>query len=188
MRKKPWLATLGFIVFTEAVGGLSALLSGGMELYESGIQKPPLSPPGIVFPIVWTILFALLGIGAARIYLAPDSPERTKALRLYPDYMEALVRKGVTLLDLGDDREAQACLNRAVKLQPKSFKARYNRGKCLLKLRYHEEAILDFQQAISAKPKHAAAHAYIAEAYRAVGEEELAQRHQEIADSLRGIA
>lgn len=111
-----------------------------------------------------------------------------KALRLYPDYMEALVRKGVTLLDLGDDREAQACLNRAVKLQPKSFKARYNRGKCLLKLRYHEEAILDFQQAISAKPKHAAAHAYIAEAYRAVGEEELAQRHQEIADSLRGIA
>ena len=25
----------------------------------------------------------LLGIGAARIYLAPDSPERTKALRLY---------------------------------------------------------------------------------------------------------
>lgn len=111
-----------------------------------------------------------------------------KALRLYPDYMEALVRKGVTLLDLGDDREAQACLNRAVKLHPKSFKARYNRGKCLLKLRYHEEAILDFQQAISAKPKHAAAHAYIAEAYRAVGEEELAQRHQEIADSLRGIA
>ena len=91
-------------------------------------------------------------------------------------------------MDLGDDREAQACLNRAVKLQPKSFKARYNRGKCLLKLRYHEEAILDFQQAISAKPKHAAAHAYIAEAYRAVGEEELAQRHQEIADSLRGIA
>ena len=83
MRKKPWLATLSFILLTEAVGGLSALLSGGMELYESGIQKPPLSPPGIVFPIVWTILFALLGIGAARIYLAPDSPERTKALTLY---------------------------------------------------------------------------------------------------------
>lgn len=83
VRKKPWLATLSFILLTEAVGGLSALLSGGMELYESGIQKPPLSPPGIVFPIVWTILFALLGIGAARIYLAPDSPERTKALTLY---------------------------------------------------------------------------------------------------------
>ena len=109
-----------------------------------------------------------------------------KALNLNPNYVEAWVRKGVTLLDIGEDYDAQVCLNKAVKLSPKSFKARYNRGKCLLKLKYYDEAILDFQQAVSIKPKHAASHEYLAEGFRAIGEDELAQRHQDIADALRG--
>ena len=109
-----------------------------------------------------------------------------KALNLNPNYVEAWVRKGVTLLDIGEDYDAQVCLNKAVKLSPKFFKARYNRGKCLLKLKYYDEAILDFQQAISIKPKHAASHEYLAEGFRAIGEDELAQQHQDIADALRG--
>ena len=109
-----------------------------------------------------------------------------KALNLNPNYVEAWVRKGVTLLDIGEDYDAQVCLNKAVILSPKSFKARYNRGKCLLKLKYYDEAILDFQQAISIKPKHAASHEYLAEGFRAIGEDELAQQHQDIADALRG--
>ena len=109
-----------------------------------------------------------------------------KALNLNPNYVEAWVRKGVTLLDIGEDYDAQVCLNKAVKLSPKSFKARYNRGKCLLKLKYYDEAILDFQQAISIKPKHAASHEYLAEGFRAIGEDELAQQHQDNADALRG--
>ena len=109
-----------------------------------------------------------------------------KALNLNPNYVEAWVRKGVTLLDIGEDYDAQVCLNKAVKLSPKSFKARYNRGKCLLKLKYYDEAILDFQQAVSIKPKHAASHEYLAEGFRALGEDEFAQRHQDIADALRG--
>ena len=109
-----------------------------------------------------------------------------KALNLNPNYVEAWVRKGVTLLDIGEDYDAQVCLNKAIKLSPKSFKARYNRGKCLLKLKYYDEAILDFQQAVSIKPKHAASHEYLAEGFRAIGEDELAQRHQDIADALRG--
>ena len=92
-----------------------------------------------------------------------------KALNLNPNYVEAWVRKGVTLLDIGEDYDAQVCLNKAVKLSPKSFKARYNRGKCLLKLKYYDEAILDFQQAVSIKPKHAASHEYLAEGFRAIG-------------------
>ena len=94
-----------------------------------------------------------------------------KALNLNPNYVEAWVRKGVTLLDIGEDYDAQVCLNKAVKLSPKSFKARYNRGKCLLKLKYYDEAILDFQQAVSIKPKHAASHEYLAEGFRAIGED-----------------
>ena len=109
-----------------------------------------------------------------------------KALNLNPNYVEAWVRKGVTLLDIGEDYDGQVCLNKAVKLSPKSFKARYNRGKCLLKLKYYDEAILDFQQAISIKPKHAASHEYLAEGFRAIGEDELAQQHQDIADAVRG--
>lgn len=109
-----------------------------------------------------------------------------KALNLNPNYVEAWVRKGVTLLDIGEDYDAQVCLNKAIKLSPKSFKARYNRGKCLLKLKYYDEAILDFLQAISIKPKHAASHEYLAEGFRAIGEDELAQQHQDIADALRG--
>ncbi len=62
-----------YIIFTAIAlltGGLSALLtSGNMDLY-SRIQSPPLAPPGILFPIVWTILYTLMGISAARIYIS----------------------------------------------------------------------------------------------------------------------
>lgn len=46
-------------------------------------MQPPLSPPAIVFPIVWGILFALMGIGAARIYLSPPSAARSRSLLLF---------------------------------------------------------------------------------------------------------
>ena len=55
----------------------------GSELYSQTIAKPPLSPPSIVFPIVWGILFLLMGIGAARIYLSPASAERSMSLRIF---------------------------------------------------------------------------------------------------------
>ena len=73
-----------WILFTEAVGALSGYLSReGTKLYNTTIIQPPLSPPSIVFPIVWSILFALMGIGAARVYLAPPSPARTRSLLLF---------------------------------------------------------------------------------------------------------
>ena len=73
-----------WILFSEAVGALSGYLSReGTKLYNTTIIQPPLSPPSIVFPIVWSILFALMGIGAARVYLAPPSPARTRSLLLF---------------------------------------------------------------------------------------------------------
>ena len=58
-----------FILISLAVGGLSAFLTrNNMNVFDA-IQKPPLTPPAIVFPIVWTILFSLMGYGAARVYL-----------------------------------------------------------------------------------------------------------------------
>lgn len=82
MKRNNWWIYGGLILLVEAVGALSAWLSGGMDLYDT-LVLPPLSPPGVVFPIVWTVLFALLGIGTARVYLAPPSPLREKALWVF---------------------------------------------------------------------------------------------------------
>ncbi len=71
MQHKPkvYLISIGIAL---AVGGLSALLTlGNMDLY-SEIVQPPLAPPAILFPIVWTILYTLMGVGSARIYLSRE--------------------------------------------------------------------------------------------------------------------
>ncbi len=84
VKKQVWKTDLFWILFTEAVGALSGWLTReSTQLYMQGLQRPPLSPPAAVFPVVWVILFALMGIGAARIDLAEPSPERTQSLRIY---------------------------------------------------------------------------------------------------------
>lgn len=84
MKEHKWLPYVLWILFTEAVGFLSGWLTRqGSELYSQTIAKPPLSPPAIVFPIVWGILFLLMGIGAARVWLTPPSSDRTTALRVF---------------------------------------------------------------------------------------------------------
>ena len=68
----------------EAVGGLSGWLTRqGADLYAKTTAKPPLSPPSVVFPVVWSALFALMGVGAARVWLTPPSPARTRALTVF---------------------------------------------------------------------------------------------------------
>lgn len=72
-----------FILITEAVGTVAGLLTTlGMEKY-SAVEKPALTPPEIVFPIVWTILYALMAVGAARVWLTEESEEKDKGLKLY---------------------------------------------------------------------------------------------------------
>lgn len=76
-----WKKLLIYIAIPLAVGGLAAALSGGMgQAYQSYVS-PPLSPPGWVFPVVWTILYGLMGYAS---YLVAEAPgENKKALRLY---------------------------------------------------------------------------------------------------------
>lgn len=69
------------ILIPIAVGTLSALFSGNMQIY-STINKPALSPPGALFPIVWTILYILMGISSYIIYES-DDPNKDDALRTY---------------------------------------------------------------------------------------------------------
>ncbi len=64
------------------IGGASALLTmNSMEKYKE-INRPALSPPGWIFPVVWTILFILMGIASYIIYES-DSPNKAKALTIY---------------------------------------------------------------------------------------------------------
>lgn len=65
-----------------AVGGLSALLTAGsMDIYQR-IQRPPLAPPGWVFPLVWTLLYLLMGYGSWLCLPAPPA-QRRQAWGLY---------------------------------------------------------------------------------------------------------
>lgn len=71
------------IAVAEVTGGVSALFTSlGMEAYKLA-EKPTLTPPEIVFPIVWTILYALMGISAARIWMSPPTKERNHGLIVY---------------------------------------------------------------------------------------------------------
>lgn len=84
MKKINFKALIVAILIPLAVGGLSALLTrGSMDSFEM-INKPPLSPPAILFPIVWSILYILMGLASYFVYVS-DSAQGTKrvALTLY---------------------------------------------------------------------------------------------------------
>ena len=83
MKRASWKPYVLFILLTEGVGILSGLLTRqGIEAY-SMVEKSALTPPAIVFPIVWTILYALMGVGAARVWLTNPSDARTKGLAFF---------------------------------------------------------------------------------------------------------
>ncbi len=72
-----------FVAFTVLVGIVAGLFTSmGMETYNQAV-KPALTPPDFVFPIVWTVLYVLMGIGAARIWLSPPTKERNHGLIIF---------------------------------------------------------------------------------------------------------
>ena len=70
------------ILIPLLTGGLAGLLTSKSMVIYKHLNLPPLSPPGFIFPIVWTILYILMGIGAYFIIIS-DSSTRTEALRTY---------------------------------------------------------------------------------------------------------
>lgn len=76
------------LVIPLAVGGIAALLTNnGMDTFET-LSQPPLSPPGWLFPVVWTILYVLMGIAS---YLALTSGKLQEHIR------RAIVLYGIQL-------------------------------------------------------------------------------------------
>lgn len=84
MKNSDWKTYAFWIILCEAVGALAGWISaGGIEVYSALANKPPLTPPQWAFPVVWSILYALMGISAARISLTPPSKERNRGLNLF---------------------------------------------------------------------------------------------------------
>ena len=72
-----------FIILCEAVGVVSGLISM-MDMRNFGdVLQSEMTQPGIVFPIAWGILYALMGIGAARVWLSEESLDQIKALIVF---------------------------------------------------------------------------------------------------------
>ena len=69
------------ILIPNIIGFLGGLIGNAKDGFK-GINKPDFAPPGLVFPIVWTILYILMGISA---YLVENSnhPQKKDALRYY---------------------------------------------------------------------------------------------------------
>ena len=82
--KRNWKTYLFWIALAEGVGALAGWLTReGTAYYKEFVEKPALAPPAIVFPIVWGILYALMGIGAARVSLTPPTKVRSTGLNLF---------------------------------------------------------------------------------------------------------
>ena len=78
------------IIISLSVGIISALLTrGNMNIYKE-IITPSLSPPSFLFPVVWSVLYILMGISTAMIYTDSIASERQKDRALYT-YAASLV-------------------------------------------------------------------------------------------------
>lgn len=65
-----------------AAGGIGYLIGGSNQIYDS-INRPSFAPPGIIFPIVWSILYILMGISYYLIITSKDSKFKKTSIIIY---------------------------------------------------------------------------------------------------------
>lgn len=70
------------VVLALVAGGAASLLGGETAPLYERLESPPLSPPGWVFPVVWTVLYILMGIAAGLVARSGDV-DSGGAMRLY---------------------------------------------------------------------------------------------------------
>ncbi|MGL5562962.1 MAG: tetratricopeptide repeat protein, partial [Tannerellaceae bacterium] len=108
-----------------------------------------------------------------------------KALEFDPLFLDAWIRKGVTLFDMGDYYNADTCFNKVIELSPRSFKGWYNKAKSMFEQNHLDEAESAFLKAISIKGSNASAHDYLADVYAKKGLEDLEEQYRYKADQIR---
>ena len=81
--KKKTKTLLTALAVPLGVGAVSGFLTqGSMDTFEK-LKQPPLTPPGWVFPVVWTGLFVLMGTASYLVAISPKTEKRKRALILY---------------------------------------------------------------------------------------------------------
>lgn len=81
-RKNSFVALIVMIAIPLAVGLIASMLTRNAQIAFVRLAKPPLAPPAWLFPVVWTIMYALMGLASYKIYLSYDAG-RNIALTLY---------------------------------------------------------------------------------------------------------
>lgn len=74
--KLQWKPLLLCIALPLAVGGISALLTHGAMADFQALRQPPLSPPGWLFPAVWTALYTLMGVSSFLVLVSGAPQEQ----------------------------------------------------------------------------------------------------------------
>ena len=88
MKKINWKKLFFYLAVTLGTGGLAAFLTmDSMQMYSS-VNKPPLSPPSVLFPIVWSILYTLMAVSA---YIVSESGCKNKNSSLVLYYVQLIV-------------------------------------------------------------------------------------------------
>lgn len=94
--KIKWKPLLISLAIPLAVGGISALLTKDGMREMTQLRQPPLSPPMWVFPVVWTVLFAMMGLASYLVYTSSGRRgEKRSALWVYG--IQLLVNFGWTI-------------------------------------------------------------------------------------------
>jgi len=82
--KTDWKRILLCLAIPLGVGGLAALLTGSSMADYSQMNQPPLAPPGWLFPVVWTLLYLMMGYASYRVITSGGEKSQVrKALMLY---------------------------------------------------------------------------------------------------------
>jgi len=78
MKKMPKaLRVILSVLFVAAVAALGSLFTNTTSEWYQGLVKPALQPPGLVFAIVWTILYTLIAISLSLVAVRDDTPKQT---------------------------------------------------------------------------------------------------------------
>ncbi|WP_329192273.1 MULTISPECIES: TspO/MBR family protein [unclassified Streptomyces] len=75
-----WGALAAFLVVTYGVAALGALAAADAGQVYSSLEKPSWAPPAWLFGPVWTLLYALIAVGAWLVWRHPNRPRVRSAL------------------------------------------------------------------------------------------------------------
>ena len=81
--KIQWKPLIISLAISLGAGLLSTFLTPNIQKSYANLYKPPLSPPGWVFPVVWTLLYILMGIAAYLVFINFTGAEGREALLYY---------------------------------------------------------------------------------------------------------